>query len=88
MAEKKTESVQAKPDKVTRPEKVKILIPWTSSEDRPLICGINGVNYSIPRGKEVEVPFEVAELIWDIQRREREVYAAETENRKPKETYI
>lgn len=73
MAEKKTESVQAKPDKV------KIKLPRIQGYNKPFLCGINGVNYSIPRGVEVEVPVGIAELISDLERRQEEVYHAEAE---------
>lgn len=37
-------------------------------EDENLFVGINGVNYVIPKGKEVEVLPEVAEEIWRSQK--------------------
>ena len=42
-------------------KKVSITLPRAKSgEDREVFVGINGVNYLIPRGKEVEVPDYVA----------------------------
>lgn len=78
MAEKK--SVQEKPEQVEE-EKIKIKLPRIQGESKPFICGINGVNYSIPRGKEVEVPKSVALLIEEIERYQEEVDEAEMERR-------
>jgi len=45
-------------------KKVKITLPRArSGEDKEVFVGVNGVNYLIPRGKEVEVPDYVAEEI-------------------------
>lgn len=44
--------------------KVKITLPKArGSEPRELLVGINGVNYLIPKGKQVEVPDFVAEEV-------------------------
>lgn len=44
--------------------KVKITLPKArGSEPRELLVGINGVNYLIPKGKQVEVPDYVAEEV-------------------------
>lgn len=50
-------------------KKVKLrieLVPGILTED--VIIGINGVNWQIPRGKEVEVPDYVAEEYYRSQR--------------------
>lgn len=44
--------------------KVKITLPKArGSEPKELLVGINGVNYLIPKGKQVEVPDFVAEEV-------------------------
>lgn len=49
---------------MAKSDKVKIRIPKLSQKEEPnLFVGINGVNYLIPRGKEVEVPQFVADEI-------------------------
>ena len=44
--------------------RVKISLPRArKGEDENLLVGINGVNYIIPKGKEVDVPAFVAEEV-------------------------
>lgn len=43
--------------------KIKLMIPLDPlNPNEPAIVGINGVIYSIPRGKEVEVPQQIAKV--------------------------
>lgn len=49
---------------MAKSDKVKIRIPKQSPKEEPnLYVAINGVNYLIPRGEEVEVPQFVADEI-------------------------
>lgn len=44
-------------------EKVNVFIPKMSGEDNTFFVGLNGKNYLIPRGKTVQVPKAVADII-------------------------
>lgn len=45
------------------PEKVSIFVPKVPGEDPILWVGLNGRSWSIPRGKRVEVPAAVADIV-------------------------
>ena len=49
-------------------EKVSIHIPKASGDEPILFVGLNGKNWTIPRGKTVEVPKPVADIIYDSLR--------------------
>lgn len=53
---------------------VSVFIPKVPGEAPSLWVGLNGKSWSIPRGKRVEVPAEVAEIIY---RRERTMQHAD-----------
>ena len=57
MAEKKPEEKQSVAEKVT------IRLPITRSEKDDVYVAVNGVGYLIQRGKDVEVPASVAEVL-------------------------
>jgi len=42
---------------------VKIVLPLTEEKQDDVFVGINGMNYKIQRGIEVEVPASVAEVL-------------------------
>ncbi|MBP5720422.1 MAG: hypothetical protein J6W82_05100 [Bacteroidales bacterium] len=55
--------------------KVKVTIPRArKGEPEDFYVGVNGVGYQIPKGKEVEVPEEVAEEIFRAQAAEDAMY--------------
>lgn len=53
---------------------VSVFVPKVAGEAPILWVGLNGKSWSIPRGKRVEVPPEVAEI---VHRRERTMQAAD-----------
>lgn len=44
-------------------EMVEIFVPLVSGEENSIFVGINGKGWTVPRGKKVQVPKPVAELI-------------------------
>lgn len=60
---------------------VKIKLPRTK-DNKAVFVGLNGKNYLIPRGKEVEVPKGVAEILDMQERYQEERYKAEEERMK------
>ena len=61
---------------VTKQEKTVIKLFKGKGYEAPMQVWLNGVRYSIPRGKEVEVPVGVAQIIEhsQIQKNEEMVY--------------
>ena len=57
MADKKAEEKQSVAEKVT------IRLPITRNEKDDVYVAVNGVGYLIQRGKDVEVPASVAEVL-------------------------
>lgn len=47
---------------------VSVYVPKISGEDPTLFVGLNGKSWSIPRGKRVEVPADVARIIEEAER--------------------
>lgn len=47
---------------------VSVYVPKVSGEDPTLFVGLNGKSWSIPRGKRVEVPADVARIIEEAER--------------------
>lgn len=47
----------------TKQEMVSVFIPKISGEDQMFFVGLNGRNWIIPRGKTVEVPKSVANIV-------------------------
>ena len=60
MASKKTKQ---EPEKTKVTETVKLYKGQKKEEREPLKVWLNGVGYSVPRGKEIEVPVGVADII-------------------------
>ena len=58
----------------TAKDTVSVFIPKIPGEAPSLWVGLNGKSWSIPRGKRVEVPVEVAAI---IERRERTMQHAD-----------
>lgn len=54
-------------------KKIKIKLPLTRTEKEDVFVGLNGKNYLIKRGVEVEVPAGVARI---LERREKMLSAA------------
>ena len=50
---------------------VSVYVPKISGEDPTLFVGLNGKSWSIPRGKRVEVPADVARIIEEAERNAR-----------------
>jgi hypothetical protein len=59
MAETKTKAAEA----VAKEKTVKIILPLTRTEKNDVPVGVNGRTWLIQRGKEVEVPECVAEVL-------------------------
>lgn len=60
----KKQNAQDIVEEIKKENKVMVMVPVdTLNENEPFICGINGCIYSIPRGKMVEVPSSIAEII-------------------------
>ena len=56
-----TPEIPEAPKAVEEPKREKIFIPRGNANDEPnLLVSVNGKNYLLPRGKESEVPAEVA----------------------------
>ena len=60
--------------KTAKTDTVSVFIPKIPGEAPALWVGLNGKSWNIPRGKRVEVPAEVAEIIY---RRERTMQRAD-----------
>ena len=61
----KTEAVEIN---VAKTEKV--FLPYDDTHKRPLYVCVNGRSMNIERGKEVEIPAEFAEVVWNAIRQE------------------
>lgn len=55
-----TTKTEAKP---VNKEMVSVFIPKMSGEDQMFFVGLNGKNWNIPRGKSVQVPKAVANIV-------------------------
>lgn len=49
-------------------EMVSVYVPKISGEDPTLFVGLNGKSWSIPRGKRVEVPIDVARIVEESEK--------------------
>ena len=76
MAATKTE-----PKTNPKEEMVSVFIPKVSGEDPMFFVGLNGKNYNIPRGKTVQVPKAVADII-DMHNRTVEYMEKQKEEKK------
>lgn len=47
---------------------VSVYVPKIPGEDPTLFVGLNGRSWSIPRGKRVEVPEDVARIVEEAER--------------------
>lgn len=48
-----------------------VFIPKSSGEDSVVFVGLNGKSYLIPRGKRVDVPKPVAQIVYEAQRNQQ-----------------
>ena len=65
----KTETAPVENLPIRKSNKVKIYVPKTTALDDPnVLIAVNGVNYVIPRGKEVEVPEAIAKEFYRAQK--------------------
>lgn len=66
MAEKKTAEKKEAPKKVAKKDTVKVnLIKPRGEKSKTMKVSLNGMDYFIPYGEEVEVPIGVKEIIDD-----------------------
>nr|DAJ30818.1 MAG TPA: hypothetical protein [Caudoviricetes sp.] len=61
----KTEAVEIEAVKTE-----KVFLPYDDTHKRPLYVCVNGRSMNIERGKEVEIPAEFAEVVWNAIRQE------------------
>lgn len=61
----KTEAVETEAVKTE-----KVFLPYDDTHKRPLYVCVNGRSMNIERGKEVEIPAEFAEVVWNAIRQE------------------
>lgn len=48
--------------------KERVFIPKAAGEEPCVLVGLNGKNYNIPRGKQVEVPKPVADILYQSEK--------------------
>ena len=66
-------------------QKVTVFLPKIAGEDTTVFVGLNGKAWQIPRGKKVEVPAAVAEILNAAERnRQQADEYADTEKNKMK----
>lgn len=61
---------------------VSVYVPKIPGEDPTLFVGLNGRSWSIPRGKRVEVPEDVARIVEEAERNAQIADAYSAEKRK------
>lgn len=59
----KTEAVEINAAKTEAAKTEKVFLPYDDTHKRPLYVCVNGRSMNIERGKEVEIPAEVAEVV-------------------------
>lgn len=59
--------------RANRPEKVMIYLPIDKNKPETLYVGVNGKRYSIQRGKQVSVPWAVAQVIEQSEKSDLEL---------------
>ena len=55
-------------EKAGVPNKVKVFLPKIPGEENTVFVGLNGKGYQVPRGKQVEVPAAVAEILNNVEK--------------------
>lgn len=59
----KTEAVDTEAVEIKAVKTEKVFLPYDDTHKRPLYVCVNGRSMNIERGKEVEIPAEVAEVV-------------------------
>ena len=59
----KTEAVETEAVEIEAVKTEKVFLPYDDTHKRPLYVCVNGRSMNIERGKEVEIPAEVAEVV-------------------------
>ena len=59
----KTEAVETEAVEIEAVKTEKVFLPYDDTRKRPLYVCVNGRSMNIERGKEVEIPAEVAEVV-------------------------
>ena len=65
-----TEAVNTEAVKIEAAKTEKVFLPYDDTHKRPLYVCVNGRSMNIERGKEVEIPAEFAEVVWNAIRQE------------------
>ena len=65
-----TEAVNTEAVEIKAVKTEKVFLPYDDTHKRPLYVCVNGRAMSIERGKEVEIPAEFAEVVWNAIRQE------------------
>ena len=52
-------------------QKVTVFLPKIAGEDPTVFVGLNGKGWQIPRGKSVEVPAPIAEILKNVERHQQ-----------------
>lgn len=66
----KTEAVETEAVEIEAVKTGKVFLPYDDTHKRPLYVCVNGRSMNIERGKEVEIPAEFAEVVWNAIRQE------------------
>lgn len=65
-----TEAVETEAVEISMAKTEKVFLPYDDTHKRPLYVCVNGRSMNIERGKEVEIPAEFAEVVWNAIRQE------------------
>lgn len=65
-----TEAVETEVVEIEAVKTGKVFLPYDDTHKRPLYVCVNGRSMNIERGKEVEIPAEFAEVVWNAIRQE------------------
>ena len=65
-----TEAVETEAVEIEAVKTEKVFLPYDDTRKRPLYVCVNGRSMNIERGKEVEIPAEFAEVVWNAIRQE------------------
>ena len=65
-----TNAVETEAVEISMAKTEKVFLPYDDTHKRPLYVCVNGRSMNIERGKEVEIPAEFAEVVWNAIRQE------------------
>lgn len=65
-----TNAVETEAVEIITAKTEKAFLPYDDTHKRPLYVCVNGRSMNIERGKEVEIPAEFAEVVWNAIRQE------------------